>query len=90
MKYYRCTPHHGSTVEHGNQCRVSNALDEHLPHLITRIRYWRQAVETGAFLGITDGLIDQLNLVHTSTNQFKPASAQYIPVHTCIGVPRER
>ena len=68
MKYYRCTPHHGSTVEHGNQCRVSNALDEHLPHLIAWIRYWRQAVEMEAFLGITDGLIDQLNLVHTSTN----------------------
>ena len=47
-------------------------------------------VEMGAFLGVIDGLIDQLNLVHTSTNQFKPASAQYIPVHTCIGVPRER
>ena len=42
-----------------------HALDEHLHHLIAWIRYWLQAVETGTFLGVIDGLIDQLNLVHT-------------------------
>ena len=24
IKFYRCTPHHGWTVEHGDQCRVLN------------------------------------------------------------------
>ncbi len=49
-----------------------HALDEHLHHLIAQIRYWWQAVETGTFLGVIDGLIDHLNLVHTSINQYKP------------------
>ena len=56
MGYYCRTPQHGF-----------HALDEHLHNLITGVRHWRQAVETGAFLGGLDGPIDQLDLVHTST-----------------------
>ena len=71
-----------------------HALDEHLHHLITRIRNWRQAMETGAFLGCLDGPIDELNLVHSSTYQVhtnvRAVHTEYILVHTCVGVPRER
>jgi hypothetical protein len=61
-----------------------HALDQHLNHLITGIRNWRQAIETGAWLGGLDGCIDELNLVHSSIYRYIHRSTQYILVHTSV------
>ena len=51
-------------------------------------------MERGAFIGCLDGPIDELNLVHSSTYQVHTnvsvVHTEYILVHACIGVPRER
>ena len=42
-------------------------------------------METGTFLGVIDDLIDQLNLVHTSTNQRQHSTYKYIHAIEYLG-----